>query len=142
MTDALAARLLAAIDTAEQLARAVPPGPWRADDSVCCVTIEDEGQIVETSCLGWSEYREHVVRYVVAQQPDAVLRRCAADRKILTEHQPARALTDVNPVRDITVCSTCAPGVPGQKIGRGRLPWPCTTLLALAEGYGITEETL
>lgn len=63
---------------------------------------------------------EHVVRH----DPAAVLRRCAADRKILEVHEPIGGACgfdreDGYYVEDIN---------------------DCPTLLALAEGYGLTEE--
>jgi hypothetical protein len=62
----------------------------------------------------------------------AVLRRCAADRKILTIHAPAGG--DWEPY----ACQGC-----GTDSEYGVLvdhTNDCETLLALAEGYGLTEE--
>jgi hypothetical protein len=74
---------------------------------------------------------EHVVRH----DPAAVLRRCEADRKILDTHSPIGGGWPGH-----YVCSGC--GYDG-----GYCPEPytehvndCPTLLALAEGYGLTEE--
>lgn len=73
--------------------------------------------------------------HIAFNHPAAVLRRCAADRKILEEHAPTGG------------------GWPGQYACEGcgydgsYCPMPitehtndCPTLLALAEGYGLTAE--
>lgn len=74
---------------------------------------------------------EHVVRH----DPAAVLRRCEADRKILEHHSPIGGGWPGH-----YACAGC--GYDG-----GYCPEPytehvndCPTLLALAEGYGLTEE--
>ncbi|MYS70361.1 hypothetical protein GTY88_07925 [Streptomyces sp. SID5926] len=72
--------------------------------------------------------------HVALNGPDAVLRRCAADRKILAAHPYT---TDVlNPgYGPHTVgfgCETCHDW-DGVTEGRGN----CTTILALAEAYGL-----
>ncbi|MFF3891360.1 DUF6221 family protein [Streptomyces sp. NPDC001914] len=76
---------------------------------------------------------EHIVRH----DPAAVLRRCAADRRILAAHP--YTTTVINPQDGSSNagfgCETCHAwdAVPE---GRGN----CSTLLDLAEGYGLTEE--
>jgi hypothetical protein len=78
-----------------------------------------------------------VAYHVVRHDPAAVLRRCEADRKILAAHP--YTTTVINPLdgsRNAGFgCETCHDwdGVPE---GRGN----CSTLLALAEGYGLTKE--
>lgn len=77
---------------------------------------------------------EHIVRH----DPAAVLRRIAADRKILEAHPYTTRV--INPLCGQESagfgCETCHnwDGVPE---GRGN----CTTVLALAEGWGWTEKT-
>lgn len=64
--------------------------------------------------------------------PAAVLRRCQADRKILEVHAPAGTQWDPY------ACNGC--GIDseyGHEVGHTN---DCETLLALAEGYGLTEE--
>lgn len=67
--------------------------------------------------------------------PAAVLRRVAADRQILAEHQPL----DEGGLGALR-CSVCAVQ-PGGDHYLYRVPWPCRTVLLLAEGYGWTGES-
>ncbi|MEU0818937.1 DUF6221 family protein [Streptomyces mirabilis] len=71
---------------------------------------------------------EHIVRH----DPEAVLRRIAADRKQLAEHAE-------NPY-DLGYCRTCTVHEEGWAVP---VPaeLPCPTIRNLAEGYGWTEET-
>ncbi|MEU0207379.1 DUF6221 family protein [Streptomyces canus] len=71
---------------------------------------------------------EHIVRH----DPAAVLRRCAADRKILEVHAPAGS--DWEPYG----CNGC--GIDSEYGYEVRHTNDCETLQALAEGYGLTEE--
>lgn len=57
--------------------------------------------------------------------PESVLRRCAADRKLLTLHEPRPFLGGGMP--DPAECSECH-----------NQAFPCPTIVALAEGYGWT----
>lgn len=89
-----------------------------------------EDVVRDPSGAPWS-----AVDHIIMFGPDAVLRRCAADRKILTEHQPQGGGYPSH-----YACQGC--GYDG-----GYCPEPitehvndCPTLLALAEGYGLTEE--
>lgn len=86
--------------------------------------------------LGQIEYEDDAVRadelHIALHSPAAVLRRCAADRKILTEHAPyggkgwgAYACTGCGEVSDTWLIDHTN---------------DCPTLQALAEGYGLTEE--
>lgn len=74
---------------------------------------------------------EHL--HAVMHDPAAVMRRVAADRQILAEH-----------ANDYGDCAVCA--CPSEETnGRGAafhepLPWPCRTVLLLAEAWGWTEE--
>lgn len=66
--------------------------------------------------------------------PASVLRRCAADRKLLELHRPQQT---GGGFPDIQECRTCS----SDSLGDGYqylVPAPCPTLLALAEGYGWT----
>lgn len=63
--------------------------------------------------------------------PAQVLRRCAADRKILAEHAPAVDSWDPY------ACTGCGSDDYGWNVDHTN---DCPTLLALAEGYGLTEE--
>lgn len=82
------------------------------------------------------ENRTTVLAHIAANDPESVLRRCAADRKLAELHQRAGDGTDM--AREYPVCRTCTfDACPDPE----PLPesWPCPTLLAVAEGYGWTE---
>ncbi len=140
------------IDRIEQLATLISPGgyapdEWRTEPSrsgrwTQIVTYSrlnneppdaaarDDGQPV---ALVQTERNEHEL--IAMHSPAAVLRRCATDRKILEEHQPQGG-----GYPDHYACEGC--GYDG-----GYCPEPitehvndCPTLLALAEGHGLTEE--
>ena len=71
---------------------------------------------------------------IVRHDPAAVLRRCAADRKILGIHKPAGG--DWNSY----ACDGC--GIDSEYGHDVDHTNDCETLLALAEGYGLTPELL
>lgn len=64
-----------------------------------------------------------LARFIAHNDPASVLRHCTAHRKILGLHTRT-------PEGDCRECGT--PGDSGQSV-----TWPCVTLLALAEYYGI-----
>jgi Family of unknown function (DUF6221) len=72
--------------------------------------------------------------YQHAGSPQAILRRCAADRQILDEHD------DVNDGD----CGTCVDGHWGYPTHGGSTPQrhPCRTLRLVAQTHGITDEEL
>jgi hypothetical protein len=72
---------------------------------------------------------EHLL--ITLNDPAAVLRRCAADRKILEHHEPNTHGIDVY------ACTGCGSDDYGWNVDHTN---DCPTLLALAEGYGLTEE--
>lgn len=136
------------IAEAEDVARAATPGPWLAEPVVYGKPEDGYGPPSNfeiagptTAVVTHQEYEgggihhgpdaDHIARH----DPQAVLRRCAADRKILEEHRP---MGGGDPSH--YACYGC--GFDG-----GYCPEPytehvndCPTLLALAEGYGLTEE--
>ena len=139
MTEDLAARLLAAIDAKESKARAAAthaPGPWRVDPDDNDAMLPTGVWVEDAADTGVAVVRgNYRAEFLVDNQPDTVLRRCAADRKILAEHQP-----DGTAYGD-QLCRRCTLGdEASDKLHRWFI-WPCPTLRALAEGYGITEET-
>lgn len=74
-------------------------------------------------------------RRVDKERMQRILRRCAADRIIVQQHMPAPSLDD-----DAPDCGVCIrPGYIGTEFccDWPRVPWPCPTMNALAEGYGI-----
>lgn len=68
MTDSLVARLREAIDETQRIAQAVRADGWHEDVA---------------KAEGWNEYNEGVREHILRHDPAAVLRRCAADRKLL-----------------------------------------------------------
>ena len=74
----------------------------------------------------WGHLPDATRKYIAANDPASVLRRCAADRKLLELHAQDSLPNGI----DLDECRTC---------GGVNEPWPCPTLLTLAEGYGWTE---
>jgi hypothetical protein len=72
--------------------------------------------------------------HIAANDPAAVLRRCAADRKILAIHRYAGGNS-----WDQYACHGCGYDDTGYLVDHTN---DCETLQALAEGYGLTEEEL
>ncbi|MYR75137.1 MULTISPECIES: DUF6221 family protein [unclassified Streptomyces] len=112
---------------------------WCPDDEI------EEG---ETSGAGVSDERDRTVVYdegyptkpqsvhIALHDPASVLRRCAADRKLIAEHQPD----------GMGGCITCARPEESEEDSEGNsvsfrtaTPHPCPTVVALAECYGWTE---
>jgi hypothetical protein len=127
--DDLAARLLAAIEETERVAR----GHAQASDSweVRGGEVGDvlnSGTVAFVPCHG---DREHIAH----NDPHTVLRRCAADRKIVAEHSSPHTVVDGFCAEEGAPCTHAGE----DECQRCQL-WPCPTLLALAEAYGITEE--
>ncbi|MFJ1648024.1 DUF6221 family protein [Streptomyces sp. NPDC088258] len=105
-----------------------PSGAWDFDSCVREVRDKANGGTVATA------YRHGTGEFIALNDPADVLRRLAADRKILAAHPYTTNV--INPsYGEHTAgfgCETCHDwdGVPE---GRGN----CTTILALAEGYGL-----
>jgi hypothetical protein len=78
-----------------------------------------------------------IAEHIAVHDPAAVIRRCAADRKILEHHAPVG-----NGYPSHYACEGC--GMDGGDCADWNTEHinDCPTLLALAEGYGITEEQL
>lgn len=83
---------------------------------------------------------ESEAAHIVANDPESVLRRCAADRKLLASHQPVPGV-GFEPDDDHTpgaygeiasACSSCG------KADEYAVRFPCHVVLTLAEGYGWT----
>lgn len=117
----------------ESLALAAPPAPWRYDPDEEQILAADDIQVAEVFALSNRQLRatgDHIARH----DPTAVLRRCAADRKILKEHAPAGGSYEPY------ACQGC-----GSDSEWGALVEhtnDCPTLQALGEGYGLTDELL
>lgn len=117
------------IDRREEVARGHQQacGSWEYDSFVHEVRDAcDAGTVAHA-------YRDGTGRFIALNDPDDVLRRCAADRKILAAHPyTTRVVTGYGEHTAGFGCETCHDwdGVPE---GRGN----CATILALAEAYGL-----
>ncbi|HEX3782732.1 MAG TPA: DUF6221 family protein [Pseudonocardiaceae bacterium] len=146
MTDDLTEQLLAAMERVEQVARAAEaesPSPWLRGD-VYSIPSEDRDmyrQIYDRTgnVVVYDEGAPgpDVADLIAHNDPASVLRRCAADRKILAEHGQA----DFGAYGD-RLCRRCR--YEDDELEPDELHhwvvWPCPTLTALAEAYGITTE--
>lgn len=123
--------LAAAITRTENLARAADDGPWSAGG------IGDHGWLISNAnsfaieTEDSQQGRATADHIAAVADPEAVLRRCAAERKILDEH----------PNVNEGDCGTCVNGHWGYPTHGGSSPasWPCATIRNLAEGYGWTD---
>ena len=124
MTDAdrMVVWLLETMDAAQRDAEAATPGPWsvRPDPDTGenweIATVGREQRWVVGAEHGGGVYDKPDALHIVRHDPAAVLRRIAADRKMLDLHQSDEghcAWASTEPMTD-----------------------PCTTVRLLAEGYG------
>lgn len=126
------------IERREQAARAATEGPWSAEHPKARWGDDPEARLIgRGKVLGVlsSDYNGHLnADHIELNGPDVVLRRCAADRKILAAHPyTTRVINPGYGKRSAGFgCETCHDwdGVPE---GRGN----CDTILALAEAYGL-----
>ncbi|RAJ53809.1 hypothetical protein K388_05596 [Streptomyces sp. KhCrAH-43] len=119
------------IERREKAARSHGVGPvWEYDEELRAVRDAISGEAVAHAL------HHGAGDHIMLNDPDAVLRHCAADRKILAAHPYTTVV--VNPQYGQHTagfgCETCHDwdGVPE---GRGN----CATILALAEAYGLDE---
>lgn len=134
-----------AIDEDERIALAATRGPWRWHryDDGDPVLYGDQDELV-ISVFGHDDpllcieqaNMDHIGRF----DPKRMLAAVAAKRKILVRHTPERGTSQL-PCHGLR-CSYCweidregSHGEYGNSVA-----WPCPDLLALAEGYGITDE--
>jgi hypothetical protein len=79
----------------------------------------------------------HMAQHVIANDPAAVLRRIAADRKILELHAPVPSPSDGPYDPPVTICRTCSHDLWAVDPAGTSSDWyPCDTVRALAVGYG------
>lgn len=136
--DDLVVRLLAAIEETERLAQAAAKDTehgWSAGDeylSDYVTTVEYGSAVVVGPYSGYMSWE--LRRYIARHDPASVLRRCAADRKLIELHTPKRIKGD-----DFPQCPVCIEEKRGYPEEWCDEYHPCRTLLALAVGYGIEE---
>lgn len=132
----LVSRLLAAIEQLEKIARECgDEDDRRWKWSLLSETVRTEsGDYV--ACGPWDgDVDSNYALHMVMNDPNVVLRRCAADRVILQQHRP---INDAG-----WICGVCIePGYIGFEY---RSDWPtvnapCPTLVALASAYGLSVE--
>jgi hypothetical protein len=125
------------IDGVEAVALEATEGPWFADHPEPRHWGDDPESALIVSgkilCILDNQHNGPLnADHIVLHSPDNVLRRCAADRKILADHAT---------FGDGSVhCIGC--GVDYESGPLVENVNDCPTLLALAEGYGLTPETL
>lgn len=153
MADDISRRIFAAIEARERLARAATPGPWAPDegedpydDEVYTVHDGEHGDLVgEVVAFARGGDRQHANQLHIAHNnPDAVLRRCAADRRILGlhEHEEMRfaAIARITSIpaekSPFLACIAC-----GTRDEEGGLMFDskfyCATVRALGDSYGV-----
>lgn len=129
-TDRMVAWLREALDAAWHDAETAANDLWWADHAERIEVYNAEGVLIAGA--------DDAVRGLLdANNPAAVLRRIAADRKQLAEH-PVHVYEAFGPR-----CKTCRGGMVQMHSGpiEAGQPYPCTTVRLLAEGWGWTEET-
>ncbi|MDJ0342264.1 DUF6221 family protein [Streptomyces sp. H10-C2] len=129
MTAAMLAFTHAAMDAAQRIAEAASGNEWLVaadnDGSGNAWVMNEDMHLLETE--------EPTARHIARHDPAAVLRRIAADRRLLELHAD-----------DYGFCAVCARATEEtNSLGHAfhdSLPYPCTTARLIAEGYGWTEE--
>lgn len=126
----LIAWLDAAISNREEAARDAARiyGPrWGRPVDTDMVRVSDD--------IWFQALSDEIAEHVVCNSPESVLRRCAADRKLLDLHRPVvlRGGGGARYFETTTVCKSCEP--PKQF---PETAYPCPTVVPLAEGYGWT----
>lgn len=114
-----------AITRAAKAATAASGNEWHVDDWGNVQTGQHE-----TVAEVWPLRAEpnSNAQHIALNNPESVLRRCAADRKILELHSR----------QDDDGCRTCVEWSETEYC-HVPVPFPCDTFSALAEGYGWTE---
>jgi hypothetical protein len=137
------------IAVVEEVARDATEGPWYAEHPEGRWGNDPEARLVgRGKILGTlsNDYNGHLnADHIALNGPDVVLRRCAADRKLLKVHKPRGvdwSTEDRTWGDDPNVCEGCG------QAGNICQDWvtehanDCPVLLAIAEGYGLTETEL
>jgi hypothetical protein len=92
------------------------------------VHLSQEDPYIAYQCLS-----DEIAAHTVLHDPESVLRRCAADRKLMELHSPVtlHAGAGARYFETTRVCKSCEP--PKQF---PETAYPCPTIVSLAEGYG------
>lgn len=101
---------------------------WYYDDGLVLARREDD--MVATGSQDFLERKQG--EHIALNDPASVLRRCAADRKLIALHQSGSGWDGA---RDGSVCTLCAQD--SQDGDRNGAPFPCLTLRTLA---GASDE--
>ncbi|MEU6016937.1 DUF6221 family protein [Streptomyces sp. NPDC047515] len=127
--EAILAYLDSAITAREELAQSLPAGPWtaRPDDDV--VVAADLISVAEAFALSSRQTRA-VQAHIALHDPKSVLRRCAADRKIVDLYTATKRLAEHDDDPNVIDLLTAA---------RQNLRALESVVQSLAEGYGWTE---
>lgn len=125
--DQLVAAVRAALDDTERLARRATSAPWTSDDPFMRDAVHaplvsiGEFQVYVADCLGkeMGPFARYNAEHIARHDPATVLRRVAADRRVLGRHQPC--------VNCDGECHACGHNP----------PWPCPDFADLADRLGI-----
>jgi hypothetical protein len=106
-------------EAAQEAARSYGPR-WVRPVDTDVVRVSDDGVV-------WFQaLSDEIAEHIIHNSPEAVLRRCAADRKLLELHKPVEMTSEM-----ADACAVCEV--------TGDYPYyPCATIRLLAEGYGWT----
>ncbi|MFJ6069008.1 DUF6221 family protein [Streptomyces tendae] len=127
--------LLAWLDRAIGVREQVAQGAARNRGTRWVRPVDTAKVRISAADLSFSVLNQEIAEHIIYNSPESVLRRCAADRKLIAAHPITRDVIDVYPDgRHGFGCSVCHTE-DLLTIGSG---W-CDSLLALAEGYGWTE---
>lgn len=148
-TDRLLTWLREVMDAAEGVVKALPSGPWRwektENDGYESLLGADGTYVLSTSDAegyqSWIDKRPGFDGYLQLMQPAAVLRRIAAERKLLDLHTTPHTVVElaVKPVGEL-FCSECdgpcthKGEAECELCGQGT----CDTVRLLAEAWGWT----
>lgn len=119
---------------AKSFGDAFAAGPEAPD---CLYGTGDGGPYLRISVPGFEGQTEAAVAHFALYGAASVLRRCAADRKLIELHRPVilhAGSTGAAYFDTTRVCRSCEP--PRQF---PETAYPCPTIVAVAEGYGWTE---
>ena len=136
-----------AITAVENAAKAATPGPWDTypERSGCEDDVLEVRQVSEPIIALATVTDAHTADaiHIALHDPAAVLRRCAADRKILTRHNSWAATFPAAPPDRLfdLACHGCGTeGICDDAVTDNLND--CPELLDLAEGYGLTPDEL